>query len=210
LWNVRQGHQFGRNACFVVAWIVVAGHSMAQDATPVFRSGTRLVEVNFVVRDKNGPVAGLTRDDVTLLENGKPRAIATFSVITPRADTSVTSQAGRTATGQMHQDLELVSNRPDPSREAAATATVVLIDRLNTPRENQHWANEKIVKFLRKNGPGERIGVYILGSSIHVLQDITSDSDRLARAVSRIHPEDGRRIARMSRLIQPAMRAPTR
>jgi hypothetical protein len=51
---------------------------------PVFRSGTRLVQVNVVVREKNAPVTGLTKDDFTLLEDARPRSIATFSVISAR------------------------------------------------------------------------------------------------------------------------------
>jgi VWFA-related protein len=165
------------------------GYSVGQDMTPVFRSGTRLVEVNVVARDRNGPVAGLSKDDFTLLEDGKPRAIGTFSMIAGRAPTALAA-----APGQSRRDSGLFTNRPDQSGENASTATILLIDRLNTPRENQHWANEKIVKFLQKNGGGERIGVYILGSSLRVLQDLTGDGDKLARAVARLHPEDGRRI----------------
>jgi hypothetical protein len=41
---------------------------------------TRLVEVNVIVRDKNGPVAGLTKDDFTLFDRKKQQKIATFAV----------------------------------------------------------------------------------------------------------------------------------
>jgi hypothetical protein len=36
------------------------------------------VEVEVVVRDKNGPVAGLSREDFTLLDQGKAQKIAVF------------------------------------------------------------------------------------------------------------------------------------
>ena len=50
-----------------------------QPAPPLIRTGTRLVEVEVVVRDKNGPVTGLTRDDFTLLDQGKAQQIAIFN-----------------------------------------------------------------------------------------------------------------------------------
>src|SRR5262249_49035263 len=48
-------------------------------AQPVFRSGTDLVLVNVVVRDKSGAVVrGLTRDDFTITEDDKAQTITTF------------------------------------------------------------------------------------------------------------------------------------
>jgi hypothetical protein len=48
---------------------------------PPLRLGvtTRLVEVNVIVRDKNGPVAGLTKDDFILLDNSQLQDIASFA-----------------------------------------------------------------------------------------------------------------------------------
>jgi hypothetical protein len=46
--------------------------------TPTFQAGTRLVEVEVVVGNKNGPVAGLTKDDFTILDQGKPQRIDVF------------------------------------------------------------------------------------------------------------------------------------
>src|SRR5204863_6293897 len=54
----------------------------AQAPTPpraVFRSGTELVLVNVVVRDKSGAVVrNLTRDDFTVSEDDKPQTITSF------------------------------------------------------------------------------------------------------------------------------------
>ena len=41
---------------------------------------TRLVQVMAIVRDKRGAVDGLTQNDFTVLDNGKPRQISVFSV----------------------------------------------------------------------------------------------------------------------------------
>ena len=42
------------------------------------RVTTRLVEVNVVARDKNGPVAGLTQGDFILRDRGRVQKIAIF------------------------------------------------------------------------------------------------------------------------------------
>jgi hypothetical protein len=54
----------------------------AADDTPAFKVNTQLVEVDVVVRGKQGPVANLTKDDFTILDNGKPQQVALFSVRT--------------------------------------------------------------------------------------------------------------------------------
>ena len=91
-------------------------------AASVFRSGTRLVQVDVVAQAKNGPAIGLTEDDFTLLDNGKPQRIAVFSVKSQR---SLSQSAAPLPPGA-------VSNRVNRKRRPAATSTTLLIDRLNT------------------------------------------------------------------------------
>ncbi len=62
-----------------IAFLIMAGMAVAQQPT-TFRTGTKLVEVDVVVRDKTGPAAGLTKEDFSVLDNGKPQEIAVFSV----------------------------------------------------------------------------------------------------------------------------------
>jgi len=58
----------------------VAAPSAQQPAPPVFRAGTSLVTVDVVVRDASGAVVrGLTAADFTLLEDGRPQTIDTFT-----------------------------------------------------------------------------------------------------------------------------------
>ena len=47
---------------------------------PLVRVNTRLVEVDVVVRARNGPVEDLKPGDFTVFDQGKPQRIATFSV----------------------------------------------------------------------------------------------------------------------------------
>ena len=53
------------------ACVICLGAQAPQE--PIIRVTTRLVEVNAVVRDRKGPVAGLTQADFSILDNGKPQ-----------------------------------------------------------------------------------------------------------------------------------------
>src|SRR5712691_3280649 len=53
----------------------------AKQEPPVLRVTTHLVQVSVIVQDKKGePVAGLTKDDFSILDRGQPQTISTFSV----------------------------------------------------------------------------------------------------------------------------------
>ena len=53
---------------------------------PRIRVSTRLVQVDVIVRDKNGPVADLTKDDFVVLDQGKPQELSLFSVESGRSE----------------------------------------------------------------------------------------------------------------------------
>ncbi len=64
-----------------IALLFLAAVLAAQEEQSIIRVNTRLVELDVVVRDKHGPVADLTQDDFTVLDQGKPQKIASFTVI---------------------------------------------------------------------------------------------------------------------------------
>ncbi len=167
---------------FFVAILAVAIALPQSPPAPTFRTRTRLVQVDVVVRDKNGPALGLSQDDFTLLDNGKPQKISVFAVKGAQSSKPplVPLPAGT------------VSNRVNRNGQEAATSTVLLIDRLNTAVENQHYANEKIVKFLETRRSQDRIGIYAFGNGLHVVQDLTDDPDRLSRAVNSLKPQNAK------------------
>lgn len=165
-----------------IALVLVTVGAAAAQAPPTFSVGTRLVQVDAIVRDGHGPVAGLTKDDFTLFDNGKPQKIAVFSV---RSARNPEVKAAPLPPGA-------VSNRVNRFGETPATATILLIDRQNTPVSDQPYANKKIVKFLQARGNKDSIGIYILGNTLRVVQDLTDDPDRLDRAVKSLKPQDAK------------------
>jgi VWFA-related protein len=156
-----------------------------EQPTPAFKVGTRLVEVFVVARDKKGPAAGLTRDDFTLLDNGQPREIAFFSASAVRDQAS--APALRTSAPL---PTGTISNRPNPNEEAPASNTVLLLDQIFTPPADQVFAIARIGKFLdlRRNSDG--IGIYALGRTLRVVQDVTADRDLLRRAANSLKARD--------------------
>ncbi|MBI2086944.1 MAG: VWA domain-containing protein [Candidatus Zambryskibacteria bacterium] len=68
--------------CAVLTGLLLVSRVTAQQEQQRFRAETELVEVNVLVTDKNGEVVrGLTKDDFTVLDEGKPQQISNFSFV---------------------------------------------------------------------------------------------------------------------------------
>jgi VWFA-related protein len=176
---------------------------------PVFRAGTRLVEVEVVVRaqpfrepgvggvikqilDQTGPpfgppgalARGLTRDDFTLLDQGKPQPIAVF-------------HAGPSGAGSDAKPIALppgaVSNRLDSRGEPLNGATAVLVDLLNTPFVYSDYARVGLKELLRTLGETDtRVALYSLGRNLHSLHDFDDDPKKLAEIAAALDQPHGR------------------
>lgn len=167
-------------------WGVVAvlGLTAPAQETPVFRTDTRLVEVQVVVTGRGGaPVAGLTEDDFTVLENGKRQKIAFFA-----------APAGRSAAGELPAALPagLFTNRPEYAPGRPKGVTAVVLDVLNMgvrQAEAQYFARAALARFLRSLQDDELVGVYVLGNGIRVVHDFSDDPASLARMVKGLRNE---------------------
>jgi VWFA-related protein len=155
--------------------------------SPTFHAGAKLVEVDVVAKSKGAPATGLTKDDFTLLDNGKPQKIAFFSVRSP--NTSASSVAAPPL------PPGTFSNRAARDGELSGSTTVVLVDQLNTPQVVQLNAIPRIAKFIEMRHVNDRIGVYTLQSngSLQVMQELTDDADLLNKAAKALHGRDPNR-----------------
>ncbi|HEU0138118.1 MAG TPA: VWA domain-containing protein [Bryobacteraceae bacterium] len=144
----------------------------AQDV-PIATTTTRLVEVNVIARDNKGPVAGLMVDDFILFDQGKRREIKSFSMVRSRAK----SGSGAAAPEASSNALERGEDRP-------GNVTVILLDALNTPQRFQTFARRQVIGWLKQVEPGEEIAIYVLGRSLGILHDFTSDAKSLAELLS--------------------------
>jgi VWFA-related protein len=174
-----------------LAAIVAAAQNAPQP--PAISVSTRLVQVGVIVRDKNGPVADLTKDDFVLLDRGKTQKISVFSVESGAAPPS--AQSAQPLPPNTFSDL------PHFGRNRPRSVTIVLLDNLNTlsgstpqPYETTpYWledhalanAKQHLLEFFKQLDPSDRIAVYGLTDSLHVLCDFACDRDQLMAVVGK-------------------------
>ena len=137
---------------------------------PAFHATTRLVQINVIVSDKDGPVEGLTKEDFVLYDDGKKQNIAVFEPHVRRIEAAQPAQP--LASNEF-------TNVPRGSDPGSSNAVLIVWDMLNTPFADQARAREGVLKSLSVIRPGDRVGIYILNSQFSVLQDFTSDSSQL-------------------------------
>ncbi len=173
----------------VIAFLLAVSLAAAlqEDTTPTFQAGTRLVEVDIVAKSKGLPAAGLTKEDFTILDNGKRQNIAFFSVRSVKS--------ARTAEAPLPPGT--YSNRLAHYPESAGRTTVILIDQMNTPQALQAYAIPRVVKFVASRRGADRIAIYTIAPSgaLHVAQELTDNTDLLRRAAHGLMARDpSRRI----------------
>jgi VWFA-related protein len=156
---------------------------------PTFRVGTRVVEVDVVAHDRRGPAIGLTKADFTLLDNGKPREIAFFSVRSAGALAGAPTVSGPAASSAPSLPPGAISNRAGRGEDAPATQTVLLLDRLFTAEVNQIIAIQRIGRFLDLRRKRDGVGIYSLSRDVRVIQDVTADDRLLRRAADSLKAE---------------------
>jgi len=147
---------------------------------PVIRVTTRLVTVSVVVRSKGQPVTDLTARDFEILDRGKPQKISFFAMNSVR--TASSAAAARTP-------KNVFTNRGEARAEAPSTATVILVDGLNTEFTDQSFARDHIRRFFGGLDSNERIAIYTLGRRLNVLHDFSDDRDHLAKVIARFRGE---------------------
>jgi VWFA-related protein len=169
------------------ALLAVASMAAQQPPPPTFKTGTKLVQVDVVVRDKSGPVSGLTKEDFTLFDNGKPQEIAVFSV---KGSIQSAAAAVKPAVA-VPLPPGAVSNRVNSEGAPRGVDTVFLIDQKNTLQTDQAYAIGRIVKFVQARRRYDRIAVYAFGrDGLHGIQELTDDQEALNRVARNLKPKD--------------------
>src|SRR5690348_2563807 len=148
---------------------------LAQTDQSTMRVSTRLVQISVVAHQKNRPVSDLTKNDFTLLEQGRPVPISLFSVNSSSSDSPKT--AAPLPQNTFSNYVEHQSGRP-------SAITVILLDSLNTPPVNQQYARQELVKFVRELQPGDRVAIYVLGRRLKILVDFTADAGEIQRTLA--------------------------
>lgn len=147
------------------------------EATPVIKSVSRLVLENVIATDRSGkPITDLKASEITVLENGKPQRLSAFSLEQPLSTSAAKPPPLPT---------NVYTNRPEYTAPLGPP-TVLLLDGLNTPFQDQAYARQQLIKYLAtQHDPNQRIAVIALGNSLKVLQDFTTDPRIVSAAIKK-------------------------
>jgi len=157
---------------------------------PVFRTGTELVLVNVVVRDRNGAVVrGLTQDDFAITEDDKPQTITSFDF----------EELDREAPPTSESQQPVLEKRPASARAAVAPVEarapvkidmhgrrlIILFFDLSSmqPEEIERAVKAAHEYVDQKLSPADLIAVASFSTSLRVDQDFTADREVLGQAV---------------------------
>lgn len=153
-------------------------------SNPVFRTTTRLVQVDVVVTDKQGhPIPGLKAEDFTVLQDAKPQKLRVFEPHTP------------SGAGQNRADVDAAAPKLPPNTYSnhpnAPTAdswTIILFDVLNTPTADQEYARKQLLEMISTLPKGRPVSLYLLTNQLTMIQGFTDDPEKLLQAAEGLRP----------------------
>ena len=175
----------------VVAVLLYGTSPSAQSPRPqpVFHSGTELVTVNVVVRDKSGAVVrGLSQDDFIVTEDDKSQQITSFDF----------EELDRTDVTPAEQEPTIILPKQAPARAAVAVAApppvkvdmhgrrliVLFFDLSSMQPEEVTRAVKAAHDYVdQKLSPADLIAVASFSTSLTVDQDFTADRALIGEAV---------------------------
>jgi VWFA-related protein len=178
-----------RSATILALLLVPTALASQNPQPPQIKVSTRLVELGVIVRDKDGPVEDMTKDDFVVLDRGKPQKISVFTLESAASPASV-PQLAKMLPPNTFSDL------PQYGASRPRSVTIVLLDNLNTLygsapasryEQTPYWiedlalrnAQKHLIEFIQTLDPRDRVAIYGLRDSLHILCDFTSDRDQL-------------------------------
>jgi VWFA-related protein len=176
----------------VVAGLSSPAKSQTASPTTTIRVTSDLVYLNVTVVDRNGNPhgTGLTKNDFTITEDGKPQRIFSFDTPTAGAETSASaSPAARPETVQV----------PDRKTAQKGPATILVLDLMNTPFRYSGYARDSIRRYLAKQprrlaSPTELM--VLNNTALNMAQPYTHNRDDLLYALHRVPPETPYKVRR--------------
>jgi VWFA-related protein len=166
----------------------LSGHNQGQ--VPVFKANSEAVVVDIVVtKGRDEPVTGLRKEDFQIMEDGKPQPVDFFEEHAP-------DNAPAVPLPQMPPNV--YTNQP--VAPPGDSVNVLLLDSLNTDREDQTYVHQQILNYLKTMDPGTRVAIFTLSSKLRMIQGFSTDSSALQAALN--DPKSGTTTTAMSRSLQ--------
>ena len=162
-------------------------------SSPVFRSGTELVTINVVVRDKSGSVVrGLNREDFLVTEDDKPQTISSFDFeqispggaepVAPEPDAKIVLPQ-RTSAARAAQAAQPAA-APAPIDVHGRRLIVLFFDLSSMQPEELGRAVKAAHDYIdKKLSPADLIAIVSFSTSIKLDLDFTSERETLGQAI---------------------------
>jgi len=167
----------GSRSIAVAALLAAGAAALLAQQPPTFRAGTEIVHLDVSVLDKDRrPVRGLTAADFTILEDGKPQPVVTFSAM------DVPDAVAPTARWMGEVPADVSTNQIDGKRMVLIVFDDATVSGdLATLREAKRAAHRTI----------DGLGASDVGAVVFTLdnrrpQDFTTDKAKLRAAIDRM------------------------
>ena len=172
----------------------------AADVPPVttLHAEARVVQIDVVVTDSQGkPVTDLSKQDFTITDEGKARAIDIFSI--NRGD-AVRVQSSSPAVPKLPPHM--FSNRNAGPPDLPRHSTVIILDQVSTnpatgpdPRntfQDDAYAQLQVAALMNQVNPDEEIALYVIAGKLGLvlLQDYTTNRELLLSRLNKYLPRD--------------------
>lgn len=189
-----------RNWLFLFSLLLGAA-SFAQDVPPAQKppeqqvGGLRfydvteitVVNVDVSVRDKKGPVLGLTKDDFLVFQDGKPQDITNFAVYTRKVE-----KRGEAPTPVPTPVPTAAPEDAPPKREPRFLT--LYVDNENIHPLNRNRVISRLIEFVQQNlNPPDKMMVVSFQRSLKVIQSFTSDPGEVTEALRSLRRYTGGR-----------------
>ncbi len=122
------------------------------------------------------PVVALHKQDFQILEDGKPQTIDFFEEHAAR-----TLPPGALVSLPKMPPNVYTNVPPAPESDSV---NVLLLDGLNTDKEDQVYVHNQIIHFLMTMQPGTRVAIFTLSSKLRMVQGFTTDTAVLRDALN--------------------------
>jgi VWFA-related protein len=193
-----------QRSCPAMALVLLAVCALLHGQTPqpdqntgrVFKTSARIVVLDVVVTGKNHrPLTGLHQQDFQVSEDGHPQTIHYFE-----------EHSGARPVQVGAPDLPPNVFTNIPRVKAGDSVTVLVLDSLNTPLDDQRRVHAQVLKYLKKPEPGRKIAIFTLGTQLRLIQSFTDDPALLAAALNEGQKGTGKKGtgAQASPLLQSA------
>ena len=142
----------------------------------VIRKTVNRVPVDIVVTDKDGnAVHGLTQDDFSLKEDGKPQRLLSFDV---HDDTRPEYVPPKIPALPVNTFVDV------PKEPETGPLYVILYDMVNMDMQDQMTSRKPLLNFIDSKPPGTRFAIFVNADGTRLIQGFTSDRELLHAALT--------------------------